>query len=207
MNVDEKIELVAQKLSKLRDLDNALSIHGASSHKYCLNRKLSEDQITDFEDRHMIQLPEEYRAFLLHIADGGAGPYYGIETLENSLFSDLDNKRPGEFVNPSIPFAFEAAWNMQYEGDEEDEQAYEEHEKEYFSKKWETGILRLCNYGCGVWLNLVVAGTEKGNIWVDDRGNDGGIYPDQYFEQTTRTTFLEWYLLWLNQSLIEVKAV
>lgn len=94
---------------------------------------------------------------------------------------------------------------MEFEGEDDDEAAYEKFEEEYFSDKWETGILRLCNYGCGVSLNLVVNGLEKGNIWVDDRGNDGGIYPDPYFEQKERTKFLDWYLLWLNLSLSELK--
>lgn len=204
MDFNEKINLICAKLSELRKVDCKFDTFGASSHKYQMNEKLSEDEICDFEQKHLITLPDEYGAFLKNVGNGGAGPYYGLQTLEDSLFADLDYKRSGEFVNPSIPFPFQEPWNMEFEGNEEDEEAYKKFEKEYFSEKWETGVLRICNFGCGVSLNLVVNGSEKGNIWVDDRGSDGGIYPDPYFEQTERTPFLDWYLLWLNMSLSEL---
>lgn len=56
-------------------------------------------------------------------------------------------------------------------------------------------------------MNLVVNGKEYGNIWVDDRCNDGGIYPDRYFGNEERITFLAWYELWLDKSLSEVESV
>jgi len=53
-------------------------------------------------------------------------------------------------------------------------------------------------------MNLVVNGTEYGNIWVDDRCNDAGIYPDQHFGNKGRITFLAWYEAWLDKSLNEI---
>lgn len=201
MNIDKQINCIVEKLSKLKKKDRKFNIFGASQHKYTINEKLSEEQLEAFEKKHSIALPIEYRTFLRDVGNGGAGPYYGLQTLEDSLFIDLDYKRPGEFVNPSIPFPFNEAWNMEFEGNEEDDIAYEKFSEEYYSDKWETGVLRICNYGCGISLNLVVNGQEKGNIWVDDRGNDGGIYPDSFYGQTGRTSFLDWYTLWLNLSL------
>ncbi len=206
MNIEKKIGDIRRKLSLLCRKDKGLKVFGASRHQYKLNSILSEEDIQNFEDRFSITLPEEYRKFLLCIGNGGAGPYYGLETLEDSLYADLDYKHPNEFVNPSIEFPFTAPWNMKFEADEKDDTAYKDFEKEYFSEKWETGILRLCNYGCGVYLNLVVNGKEKGHIWVDDRGNDGGIYPDIFFDQEERTTFLDWYLLWLDRSINEISG-
>lgn len=206
MNISDKLSLIRTNLSELIELDRKLDVFGASSHKYQLNEKLREEDVSSFEKKFSITLPEEYRSFLKRIGNGGAGPYYGLQSLEDSLYADLDFKRPGEFVNPSIAFPFQKSWNMEFTGDEEDEDAYEAFQREYFSEKWETGILRVCNYGCGVSLNLVVNGSEKGNIWVDDRGNDGGIYPDPYFEQTGRTSFLDWYLLWIDTSLKELRS-
>ncbi|TDF37246.1 SMI1/KNR4 family protein [Alteromonadaceae bacterium M269] len=205
MNITEKLSLVSEKLEELRKEDNTLSLFGASRHQYKLNKVIDEKQVHQFEVSHQITLPDEYRAFILEIGDGGAGPYYGLQRLEDSLFEDLDYKVEGEFVNPSIPFPFDSAWNMEFQGDDEDDDAYREFQERYFSSEWETGVLRLSNFGCGAFLNLVVNGKEKGNMWVDDRRSDGGIYPDSFFEQTTRTSFLDWYLLWLNHSLIKLK--
>lgn len=206
IQLKQKISMIKDKLDMLKRCDRKLRVFGASTHKYQINEPLNEKDIKEFEDEYLITLPDEYRCFLLEVGDGGAGPYYGLQTLNDSLFEDLDYKRPGEYVNPSIQFPHLAAWNMEFEGDYEDDVAYQEFEEEYFSDKWITGVLRLCNYGCGISMNLVVNGDEKGNIWVDDRGNDGGIYPDPYFEQTERTSFLNWYNLWLDASLKEIKS-
>ena len=204
MSLEDKAKIIQSKLSELKVLDKKLKVFGASGHKYNLNEKLRNEQIIAFEEQHSLVLPDEYKVFLKNVGNGGAGPYYGLEPLEDSLFSDLDYKREGEFVKPSLPFPFTEPWNIEFDGSDEDRAAYEKHENEYFSEKWDTGILRICNFGCGVSLNLVVNGPEKGNIWVDDRGNDGGIYPDPYFGKTDRTTFLDWYNLWLDASLSEL---
>lgn len=201
MNINEKINLIKEQLEKLRSLDKTCELFGASRHEYQPNEKLTEDEIQSFENRFSIHLPEEYRAWLLQIGNGGVGPYYGLERLEDSLFADLDRRTKGGFVNPSIPFPLEDAWNMEFDGDENSEAEYEAFENEYFSEKWDSGLLRICNFGCGVSMNLIVNGKEKGNIWVDDRCNDQGIYPDVYFGQTGRTSFLDWYLMWLESSL------
>lgn len=206
MNIEHKIKDVCNKLSLLKANDKRFSIFGSSSHRYLLNEKLSETEVRGFEEKYAITLPEEYRAFVLQVGNGGAGPYYGIRTLEDSLFAGFNRNLSGEVLNLSLDFPFTEPWNMkfsEYDGNEA-QGAYQQFEKEYFAEKWETGILRLCNYGCGASLNLVVKGKEKGHMWVDDRGSDGGIYPDVFFDQTDRTTFLDWYLMWLDMSLKEV---
>ncbi len=203
--MNEKIELLLEKFILLKNLDKGFQIFGASNHKYIFNEKLSENEILEFESKYSIRLPSEYRDFLKYIGNGGAGPYYGLQTLSHSLYADLDYKRLGELVNPTLPFPLIEAWNMEFNGAPEDEEAYEKFSEEYFSEQWDTGILRICNFGCGVSLNLVVNGPEAGNIWVDDRGNDGGIYPDPYFGQTGKTSFSKWYEMWLDRSLSELQ--
>jgi hypothetical protein len=54
-------------------------------------------------------------------------------------------------------------------------------------------------------LNLVVNGQEYGNIWTDDRGSDGGIYPSMELGNKEKINFLDWYELWLDNSLEEIK--
>ncbi|GJM13163.1 MAG: hypothetical protein DHS20C12_15660 [Pseudohongiella sp.] len=206
MNDRDKIRAIEEKLALLRELDGDRILFGAKNHNYSLNETLSESEIASFEKDHSIILPQDYRLFLLRVGNGGAGPYYGLERLEDALFADLDNKEESERVDPSTPFPLSEPWKMRFDGDEEDIAALKVFEEEYFAPKWETGLLRIANYGCGVWFNLIVNGPEFGNIWVDDRAGDGGLFPDNYYGQTSRTTFLDWYELWLDESLHEAKV-
>lgn len=206
MKTSSKIESIILKLSQLKELDSKKDVFGATSHMYSINGAKTEAELQAFEQRNGIKLPEDYRMFLLKIGDGGAGPYYGLETLENSLYVDLDYKREDDQLDPSKPFMLSEPWNMTFEGDLSSEQKRNEFQEAYSHNRWVNGLLRICNYGCGVSLNLVVNGAEYGNIWVDDRGNDGGIYPDAYFGQKDRTQFLNWYELWLDISIKEVNA-
>lgn len=130
----DMIEEIESRLLELKRKDKRFSIFGASNHKYRFNPRLSDDQICLFEQRYEITLPKGYRTFLTEIGNGGAGPYYGLETLEDSVFQDLDYKRPGETLNLKKPFPFTESWNMEYKGSPDDENAYQIHEDEYFSE-------------------------------------------------------------------------
>lgn len=201
----DQLESIAEKLNRLKTLDQEFSVFGAEHHKYELNPVVSSSEVSEFEHHFGIDLPQGYRLFITKLGNGGAGPYYGLEPLGDSLFVDLDYKRKDELLDPSQAFELTTAWNMDFEAaDALNEQEYEDFEEAYFDDKWVNGLLRICNFGCGVSMNLVVNGEEYGNIWVDDRGNDGGIYPDPYFSQAERTNFLQWYEMWLNQSIQEL---
>jgi hypothetical protein len=126
-------------------------------------------------------------------------------SIEDGLFQNLDYKRKTDLTNPALEFPLTEAWNLEL-ADLEQEKYYQKKDDEYFDSKWSNGLLRLSNFGCGVSMNIVVNGKEYGNIWVDDRCNDGGIFPDRYFGNEERITFLAWYELWLDQSLAEVAA-
>jgi hypothetical protein len=43
-------------------------------------------------------------------------------------------------------------------------------------------------------------------MWTDDRGSDNGIYPSHELGNKSKVTFLNWYELWLDQSLDEIKS-
>jgi hypothetical protein len=202
-SVIDQLQVIASKLSELKRVDTQLKVFGAERHQYELRPVASEQELAAFESQFRIVLPVGYRSFLLQLGNGGAGPYYGLEPFKNALFRDLDYRDNTDLIDPSMPFAFESHWNLEFRGDVES-QEYSDFEQEYFDNKWANGLIRICNFGCGVSLNLVVNGPEYGNIWVDDRCNDGGLYPDPYFGQKDRTEFLNWYELWLDRSLEEV---
>ena len=85
-----------------------------------------------------------------------------------------------------------------------DSEEFECWEQDYYNEKHVFGSIRVCHYGCAIYYFLVVSGVEKGNIWVDDRANDQGIYPLST-ENNNRYNFTEWFNEWLNQSLIKLK--
>lgn len=176
---------------------------GSKQHKYLFNKTKSENEVIDFEKRNKIKLPIDYRGFLLEIGNGGAGPYYGLEPIENGLFSDLDYKHKSDLNDLSKPFPHTEHWNLDFgEVTEENEDEYlEQKDEEYYQNKWVNGILRVSNLGCGVSMNLVVNEKEYGNLWVDDRCNEQGIYPNPYNENRDRIIFIDWYENWIDNEL------
>lgn len=161
-----------------------------------------EAELAWFEQQHGIQLPEGYRTFLLRVTNGGAGPFYGLLRLESGRVDDIDYPDAGRLLDPSQPFPHTEPWNLENTSGLD----HAEFETEYFAPKWANGLLRIANYGCGISVNLVVNGPDYGKIWVDDRANDGGFYPDHLLGNQQRIEFLDWYELWLDQSIAEVRS-
>lgn len=208
--MDNQLDSIKDKLERLRQLDTNLEVFGSEKHKYILNPTLPTDTIKKFEANHKIKLPTEYVAFLTTLGNGGTGPFYGLETLENTTFNDLNYIRKDNLLNPSKPFLHTDAWNMEFEptvskveNGEEYNRQYKEFTDLYFDSKHTNGVIAICNYGCGITLYLVVNGQEHGNIWTDDRVNDGGIYPTIQLGEKAKITFLDWYELWLDNEISE----
>jgi hypothetical protein len=62
-----------RRLAKLRP-----DVFGADGHDWSWNPPLPEATVVEFEREHGVRLPEEYRSFITTIANGGAGPFYGV---------------------------------------------------------------------------------------------------------------------------------
>ncbi len=76
-----QLDRIAHKLDHLRAADGAFSVFGSDSHGYFLGPKLKERDLVAVEQRLGVRLPKEYRLFLAHLGEGGAGPFYGLFTL------------------------------------------------------------------------------------------------------------------------------
>ncbi|MEN1987615.1 SMI1/KNR4 family protein [Paenibacillus hubeiensis] len=202
--MNEQLTRIREKWSLLRVLDAELELFGADHHEYEMLPVMTQEQITAFERKWDIRLPDGYREFLSTIGAGGAGPFYGLEKPEDGVYAVLDY--PDELNAISDPFLFTEAWNWDYDwyDDSKDEDEWAALEHEYYDPKWSAGMLRISNFGCGVSINLIVRGESYGEIWTDDRGNSNGIYPDHYFGNAERLGFLDWYELWLDRSLKEM---
>ena len=200
-----QIERIRHKIDELQTVDKNFETFGSSRHRYTLNDPISEVEILAFEHKHGIGLPLGYRDFLLQIGNGGAGPYYGLVSLSQSLCADLDYPDANDLIDISKPFPHTEPWNLDFSIlPDEDDEAYYTIKDSFYDNSFISGTLKVANFGCGISKILVVNGAEYGHIWVDDRSNDVGIYPETYFGVSERVDFLSWYEHWLDISLAKL---
>jgi len=190
---------VRRGLAELRATDPDYKRFGSGSHRYELNAPLLPGAVAAFEANHGIQLPEDYKEFVLTVGNGGAGPYYGIYPL--LLEGNVDHRlRERNHIDLKSPFPHVAAWDEPGfdainwdEGEHPDDETLDA----YLDPRHICGALCISQYGCGDFLLLVVNGPERGNVWFDGRGNYSGIFPEQG-AGAARISFSEWYLKWLD---------
>lgn len=177
------ISAINRILSKLEQVrEHRLTCFGSEYHEFQMNPPLSENEIQLFESQQSLRLPEDYRLFLQHVGNGGAGPYYGLLPLEewdsatNSGLPDF-LQRPSP-LRPDMPkgIPWEQALNCSYE--------------ELFQ-----GTLALVHQGCAYYALLVVTGVYRSRVvYVDlDRCQT------PYFVHNP--DFLSWYERWLDELL------
>jgi hypothetical protein len=109
-------EDILRKLSTLRSRDPSFRDFGADYHRYELNAVVPATVIAGFEEKYRVELPADYRDFLLYCGNGGAGPYYGVFPL--GLFDgsgdDLEPWHEGNGIAGvlSRPFPHRESWNL-----------------------------------------------------------------------------------------------
>ena len=140
----------------------------------------------------------------MEIENGGAGPRLGLLKLKEWNKELVNEKTDHNLLSTSFPYVKD--WNTNRpDGEDSDlyyqSEAFAKWSYEYFDNKHISGSIRLSHYGCGIFYFLVVTGAEKGNIWVDDRCNDCGIYPAISKMAKAKMNFSEWYQEWLTESI------
>lgn len=74
----------AQLSKRIKDLaqrDSKRRLIGSRTHKYELGTCLTEPELGALESSYGVELPTEYRLFVLNVSNGGVGPGYGLEPL------------------------------------------------------------------------------------------------------------------------------
>lgn len=180
------IQQVKEKFRKL------IALNPNGEYGY-INGPIPETEILEFEAKHHIRLPEDYRAFITQMFDGGVGRYQIMplqfwDSTHNAVYLDsLGNKL-------SEPFLLTNNWEYDFNDEREDDESYEYH-------SIINGTIRLCHIGCGNFLFLVVNGEEYGNIWIDDRASNSKIVPLLDRDTNGRVTFEKWYNDWLDEEI------
>jgi hypothetical protein len=206
---------VLETLDRLRGLDPEFKIFGSTKHRYELNTPIPDAELSDLETLYTIQLPEEYRWFLTTVGNGGAGPNYGVMTIEESVAevtSWLDDDPENTDTHAdylSAPFVVPESVDRSRRMD-------------YFVP----GMIPISEQGCAYYCHLCISGVEYGNVWSwadawfpqPPPGDLPDWAPgmamakqmearDQWHarliseENVYRVGFLDWYDSWLNESL------
>lgn len=194
IETNDRIKRILSKLEEVRKKN--LSCFGSEKHGFRMNPKLTESEITDFEKKHGVRLPEDYRQFLLKVGNGGAGPYYGIQPLEEwnhvaTWINDIDDEEnPGDYLSRPSPF---------HPGMSREEKTWkEELKKEDPGFAWESiyqGAIALAHQGCTYYSMLIVSGSAKGRVfYVELQGSGPPFF-------VVNTDFISWYERWLDKLL------
>lgn len=145
------------------------------AHRFARGRCLTTAQLAAFEQKHAVVLPADYLAFLQHVGEGGAGPYYGLLPL--SAWEVLSEQPAGQLARPSrlLP-------DVDYGPD------------------WEcaagvvadpyAGLLAIAEQGCGGYCALVVSGPARGRVVYVGAGRPHFVWD---------RSFLDWYERWLAE--------
>jgi hypothetical protein len=171
---------------------------GVEGHEFRLAPPLTERQVAAIERRYAIELPAEYRSFITRVANGGAGPAYGMYSLEAALTREPGGAVPDDFLR--TPFPHTEAYNPEKDPEVETfgqqlrsgeiTECEIEHQEHYAT----SGTLELCHEGCGYLHFLVVTGPARGQMWLDARCSEGGFLP-------LGVGFFDWYEQWLDSTL------
>ena len=81
--VTNQLGRLCEKLQRVRTRDVSHEQFGAKSHRYQLGCPLTEVKLQFYEQQHGVELPYEYRKFLMEVGHGGAGPFYGLFALDS----------------------------------------------------------------------------------------------------------------------------
>jgi hypothetical protein len=194
-----QLDRIAEKLHRLREADRAFSVFGSYAHGYLLGPRLPERDLLAIEQRLGIHLPTEYRLFLAHLGEGGAGPYYGLFRLDGDDSDDI--------TNPECickPFRWSEAFNpYDWEDPCGQEDVWCDHEQVSGNPQIilsVPGALYICNFGCAIRFFVVVNGPCVGEVWRDSQTDEAGIIPERG-EDGRHLGFLNWYENWLNQAI------
>jgi hypothetical protein len=207
-----EIANIKKRLNDLAHLDTTFETFGSSAHRYLLNAPLSDLELEAFENNHAIILPDPYRTFISKIGNGGAGPYYGLFPLGffDAAGGPLERWKAGDgFAGDlSEPFPHREMWSAseewfehsgRFKNDDEEDAWVRAFEDEVWNPELVNGAFPICHEGCAIRHLLIVTGPERGNVWIDDRANDGGIHPINK-DSKTGAPFLEWYSGWIDRS-------
>lgn len=154
---------------------------GARHHGHRLAAPLGEARVAALEHALALRLPDDHRAFVATIADGGVGPYHGLLPLDHPVQRRC---AAGTFA-----FTAPALAGARDPQDADDPPVTPARDPVY------RGVIGLGHVGCGQIALLVVRGEAAGEVWLDAREAGAGVgpiaasfttYVEEWIERTSR---------------------
>ena len=206
----------AKELIKLaKEADPKCRAFGANYHKYELNPTATIKEVRQFEKEYNIKLPEGFVKYLTEVGNGGAGPDYGIYSLEMLRKRNPSLKQFGckkAFIdqrfnsdNPDYdPYSIREEWEKICEEYENASERLLDDECLNIMLNVFGGTLNIGTPGCTMSYELIIDGSENnGKIAVIDHDMDENAPPN-----LTDMDFEEWFCDYFEriingQSIIE----
>jgi HEAT repeat protein len=176
-----RVQRILDKLTEVKQ--RRLSCFASDHHHFRLNPPLSEADLRRFETVHAIELPSCYRAFVQHVGNGGAGPYYGIYPLDkwNDFAEWVLDDVPSDFLSRPSPLQPGRNVGLETGSDADLLSAYQ-------------GTLSIGTQGCTYAMQLILSGPHRCRVaYVDADGQPPYVVRDP--------DFLSWYERWLDELL------
>lgn len=207
-------------LRRARRGEKVFGASGKSGHGFGLADPLTAAEVAEVEAQFGVELPADYRQFLLTVSAGGAGPYYGLALLSRSQDSgwnwDCVAADPAQPDRVGAPFGGEAAVAAAiaaldgHEAQEPSKADFPDGGYETARASWLAqddalfdqlvplpGVIAVAHQGCGYLDWLAVAGPERGTVWTDGHGNGLYLHPLRGSDERP-VTFFRWYMTWLE---------
>ncbi|OQP49782.1 hypothetical protein A4H97_28240 [Niastella yeongjuensis] len=197
---DEQLQRIKEKLVTAAQADKNCMAYGAELHEYMLSVPVTEEEAAAFERRYSIQLPADYRAFLLVVGNGGvefeesygilgAGPYNGLYPLDYENDKSKDYLKYDCVIDPDMTIEqWELLAQFKNKQGKISPEAYRQEAHKVFG-----GVLPLGSQGCSYIHALVVKGPYAGRVVNLDYNY---IVPPLF---APTATFLDWYEGWLDE--------
>ena len=216
--VVSRLSTIQKKLYQLIETDKDFKVFGSNEpwngHHYILNPALSDEDLAGFEKYMNVTLPDEYRSFLNKIADGGAGPFYGLYSLNEGVekLGIAEDAPRQDYVAHFVKFPITREESTRYvdkllKSDKErkvyfDRDDYPEYTPALgsYTTNCIPGVIYLSEYGCGGYYVLVVEGDCYGEVWYTQEGHLAPLINSN----GTIFSFFDWYEYWLDKSLQQV---
>ena len=190
MEIDRRIYFIMDKMKQFSKKKPEF-ICGEFPPKW--NPPLKEQVVKQYEKENGILLPQDYRRFIITVADGGTQPFYGLYPLMGKLPSY--EKRAA--VYKKFPYTIRTPLNIAKLSEEAYHALFETQEAD-------AGYILLCQEGCGMRSILIVNTEDKetyGTVWFYDLCNDAGIYPLVHPITHQTMSFLDWLEYYVDKTL------
>ncbi|NOQ76084.1 MAG: hypothetical protein GQ574_29030 [Crocinitomix sp.] len=189
-----KIELLKQKFERFKLLNKGINC-------YHIGTVMLEDEVSAFECKYSIQIPKEFRYFLLNIANG----IVDVKDSINSVVEPLNLQGilySKGYYNLEKPFPLTAA-NFKFDADYPFEIMSEK-----LVGKSSDGTIPVQYSGCGASDFIVINGSESGNVWCSNEAGDGSVFP--FFNSDSsqrRYHFIDWIIVRLDEAIDLLESI